>query len=193
MIFALDYFILFLIIFGINLMPAFGPPTWSVILIYSLNTNIHLAALILIGAVAAALGRFLLALGFRHLRRYVPTRTKKNLVFAGKAIENRKRNSFIALGLFALSPLPSAQLFEAAGLTGVPLAKFTATFFAGRLISYSIYSMSAKAFGETTIGETFRNSLTSPSGLAIQIGMVIVLVVLTQIDWSKYFRDNEES
>lgn len=54
-----EYLILFGIVLGINLMPAFGPPTWSVIVIYGLNTKIPVAALVVTGAVAAALGRFL--------------------------------------------------------------------------------------------------------------------------------------
>lgn len=34
-----DYLILFAIVLGVNMMPAFGPPTWSVIVLYGLNTN----------------------------------------------------------------------------------------------------------------------------------------------------------
>jgi hypothetical protein len=40
--------------------------------------------------------------------------------------------------LFAAAPLPSAQLFEAAGLARVRLRHLVAAFFVGRLVSYSI-------------------------------------------------------
>ena len=179
------YFVLFAIVLGVNLRPIFGPPTWTIIVVYGLSTHMPLAALVVIGAVAAALGRFSLAYGFQHLSRFVPAQTKKNLAAAGQVIERRKRHSFLALGLFALSPLPSAQLFEAAGLIGVPLAKFTAAFFAGRLISYSIYGATAKGIEGTTLGGAFRHALVSPVGIALQVGMIALLVLLTQIDWAK--------
>lgn len=62
-----DYLILFAIVLGVNLMPAFGPPTWSVIALYGLNTNLPVEPLVLTAAIAAALGRFILAQGFRLL------------------------------------------------------------------------------------------------------------------------------
>ncbi|MBK5264455.1 MAG: hypothetical protein JJE34_04360 [Alphaproteobacteria bacterium] len=56
-----DYLILFAIVLGVNLMPAFGPPTWSVIVVYGINTKMPVPALVLVAASAAATGRFLLA------------------------------------------------------------------------------------------------------------------------------------
>lgn len=49
------------------------------------------------------------------------------------------------MGLFALSPLPSAQLFVAAGLVDAPLVPLIAAFFAGRLVSYTIYVTAASS------------------------------------------------
>ena len=181
-----QYLILFAIVFGVNLLPAFGPPTWSIIVVYGLNSPMPITALVIIGAVAAALGRLVLAQGFRHLRRYVPAKTKTNLAAAGQALAQRKHHSFLALGLFALSPLPSAQLFEAAGLIGVGLAKFTAAFFAGRIVSYSIYAATAKRIEASTLGDTFRHALLSPIGIGVQIAMIALLVLLTQLNWQKY-------
>ncbi len=181
------YLILFVIVLGVNLMPAFGPPTWSVIVIYGLSALIPLVPLVLIGAAAAALGRFGLATAFRYLRNYVPARMKRNLEAAGRAIEGRKRHSWLALGLFALSPLPSAQLFEAAGLMGIGLLRFTGAFFAGRLVSYTIYAATAKHIQATTLGSAFRDTLVSPLGIAFQVGMIALLVAVSQIDWEKRF------
>jgi uncharacterized membrane protein YdjX (TVP38/TMEM64 family) len=182
-----DYLILFAIVLGVNLMPAFGPPTWSIIVVYGLNTTMPLPGLVISGAVAAALGRFLLAHAFRFLRGHIPARMKRNVEAAGRALERRKRHTILALGLFALSPVPSAQLFEAAGLTGIRLLPFTGAFFAGRLVSYSIYGLTAKSIEATTLGGAFRHSLVSPLGIGIQIAMIAVLVGLTQIDWEKHF------
>ena len=184
-----DYLILFAIVIGVNLMPAFGPPTWSIIVVYGLNTQMPLPGMVITGAIAAALGRFLLAHAFGLLRGHIPQSLKRNVEAAGRALARRKRHTIFALGLFALSPLPSAQLFEAAGLTGLRLLPFTAAFFAGRLISYSIYGLTAKSIEATTLGGAFRNSLVSPLGIGIQIVMIALLVGLTRIDWDKHFGD----
>ena len=185
------YLILFAIVLGVNLLPAFGPPTWTIIVAYGLNSHMPLAALVVIGAAAAALGRFSLAHAFRALRTHIPAKTVRNLSAAGQALESRKHHSLLALGLFAMSPLPSAQLFEAAGLIEVRLAKFTAAFFAGRLVSYSIYGATAKGIEASTIGAAFRHALLSPWGIALQIGMIALLVGLSQVDWHKHFGGNQ--
>lgn len=183
----LDVLILFAIVFGINLMPAFGPPSWTVIVVYGLNTKMPLAALVITGGTAAALGRYLLAHASRLMRGHVSPRIKRNLEAAGQALQRRKRHSILALGLFAISPLPSAQLFEAAGLTGIRLLPFTCAFFAGRLVSYSVYGLTAKSIEATSIGAAFRHSLLSPLGIAVQIAMLALLIALTQIDWERRF------
>lgn len=185
------YLILFAIVFGVNLMPAFGPPTWSIIALYTLNTDLRVPLVILVGAVAAASGRFLLGHATRVLGgRLLPERTRNNLDAARKALQRRKRGAIVGLGLFALSPVPSAQLFEAAGLTGVRLLGFTAAFFAGRLVSYSIYAYTAKGIRASSVGETLKGGLTSPIGLAVQIAMIAFLVALTQVDWQKLFGEH---
>ena len=181
-----DYLIFFAIVLGINLLPAFGPPTWSIIALYGLNSDLSLPLLVPIGALAAALGRLLLALAFRHLGGRLPEKTRRNLEVAREALEKRTRNTMLAFGLFALSPVPSAQLFEAAGLAGVRLLGFTAAFFAGRIISYAVYAYTARGISESSIGETFEKTLTSPIGIAIQFVMIGLLVLLARIDWAKH-------
>lgn len=179
------YLILFAIVLGVNLMPAFGPPTWSVIVLYGLGGDLRLVPLVLTAALAAALGRFLLAYAFRLLAARISGRTRRNLEAARRALERNRRGAILGLGLFALSPVPSAQLFEAAGLARVPLFGFTAAFFLGRTISYSIYAATAKGIGESSLGDSFRSALTSPLGLALQLLMLVLLVAFTQVDWAK--------
>ena len=179
--------ILFAIVVGVNLLPAFGPPTWSIIVVYELNSTIPLPVLVLTGASAAAIGRFALAHGFRLLRGHIPKKMARNVATAGEQLEKRKRHTVLALGLFVLSPVPSAQLFEAAGLTRIRLLPFTAAFFVGRVVSYSIYAAGAKGIEKSSIGDTFVHSLTSPVGIAVQVFMILLLVGLTLVDWEKRF------
>jgi len=188
-----EYLFLFAVVFAINLLPAFGPPTWSVIVMFGLSTDLPIPGIVVVGALAAAFGRFLLAHGFRLLSFRVSEETKYNLAAARSAFMRKKHHGWAALGLFALSPVPSAQLFAAIGLTNIRILPFTAAFFAGRLVSYSIYAGSAHLVAEElTLADTFREALTSPWGIAFQIAMLAMLVALAKIPWAKIFGPADE-
>ncbi len=176
---------MFVLLLGVNMMPAFGPPTWTIIVFYSLNTDLHPAEIILTGAAAAALGRYALAHGFRLLGNRLSQKTRDNLKAAREGFERNRRNGIIALALFALSPVPSAQLFEAAGLAGVKLLRFTAVFFIGRIVSYSIYTYTAHGIRHSAVGEVIAEGMTSPWGILLQVAMLGGLVAMTRVDWAK--------
>jgi uncharacterized membrane protein YdjX (TVP38/TMEM64 family) len=186
------YLALFAIVLGINLMPAFAPPTWTILVLFTLSFGAAPLPVILIGAAAAAIGRYLLATGFRMLGHRLSERTRRNLDAAGRAIERSRRNAIIALILFAVSPVPSAQLFEAAGLARLRLARFVGAFFIGRTFSYAIYVLTAVHVRDTSIGDAFRDALVSPAGIAIQIGMIALLITFARIDWAKRLGGREE-
>lgn len=186
------YLLLFAVVFGNNLLPAFGPPTWSIILLYGLNSDLPTPGIVVVGALAAASGRYTLAHAFRLLGNRVSEKRKRSLAAARAAFERRKRHGIMALALFAVSPLPSAQLFAAVGLARVPLLAFTVAFFSGRLVSYSIYAGSAKALESTSLGNSLTEHMTSPLGIALQVVMLALLVAFARIDWEKHFGPAEE-
>jgi len=97
------------VVLGINLLPAFGPPTWSGLVLYRLHSHVPALSLVLIGAMAAALGRFLFPIAFRRLRSRLSEKTKANLSAFREKLDRKKRSSVIGLALFALSPVPSAR------------------------------------------------------------------------------------
>ena len=167
-------------------MPAFGPPTWTIPALYTLNTDMPTIPVVLIGATGAALGRFLLASTFRLLASRLSARSRKNLEAARELIEQSKGKTTIALAIFVISPLPSAQLFEAAGLMRVGLLPFTVAFFAGRLGSYFIYAATASQIRESSMGEAFRGAITQPIGIAVQLIFIAALVMLMRIDWTRW-------
>lgn len=180
-----DLLILFLVVLAVNLLPAFAPPTWSIVAGYGIASSLPLPALVLTAAAAAATGRLLLAQGFRRISGVLPERLKANLDAARQVLAARSRNMKLALALFALSPLPSAQLFEAAGLTRLPLLRFTDAFFAGRLVSYSIYGLTARAVRDTTFGQALRGHLTNPLALGAELLMIALLIALLRMDWRR--------
>jgi uncharacterized membrane protein YdjX (TVP38/TMEM64 family) len=183
-----EYLILFAVVFGINLMPAFGPPTWSVIVLFGINSNLPLAGLVLVAALASSSGRFILAHGFRLFATRLSEKTRANLAAARAAFERQRNHNLLALVFFVFSPLPSAQQFGAVGLAGVRILPFTLAFFVGRLFSYTFYAGGAELVDQTTsLGDTFRDSLTSPLGIALQVVLLGALVLLAKVDWVRIF------
>jgi hypothetical protein len=170
-------------VFGVNLMPAFGPPTWALLVLFKLNWDMHPVFLVIAGAVAAGAGRLCLAIATRRLRGHRPAKRVDSLRALGERIKQHRAGSILGLSLFAISPVPSAQLFEGAGLVEVPLLPLTASFFAGRLVGYSLYLGAATA-ADRSFGSAFRSSLTSPFGVALQVAMIVAVVLLARVDWS---------
>jgi hypothetical protein len=171
------------VVFGINLLPALGPPTWAVLVFFRFRYgDIPVAALIIGGASAAATGRFLLARAFRAFGRRLPAKRTESLEVLGRVLGQSRGGLISSFVLFAVAPVPSAQMFEAAGLARIPLAPILGAFFAGRLVSYSVYVGAASA-AHQSVTKLFRQGFTSPQAIAVQVAAIAVLVVIVTVDW----------
>lgn len=177
-----EYLLVAGVVLAVNLLPAFGPPTWAVLVFLRFQLGLPAAPLIALGAIAAAVGRFLLASASRHARGRLSARRLDNLDATEKLLVGSRRRALAGLALFAVSPVPSAQLFVAAGLLKVPLVPLTAAFFAGRLVSYSLYVAAASA-ARQSLRAIVERSLTSPVSVALQVAMLAVVVALVRVDW----------
>jgi uncharacterized membrane protein YdjX (TVP38/TMEM64 family) len=190
---VLAYLAVFAIVLGVNLMPAFGPPTWTILVLYRFRSDLNPVALVALGAVAAATGRLILGYATRALRGRLSEKRRASLDAMRDRLQRHRKAGLLALFLFALSPLPSAQLFEAAGITGIQLPPLTAAFFVGRIVSYSIYMAGASAVKNTNVGHMIRTSFTSPLGIGLQLTFLALVVVLGRVDWSKRFGDDQHN
>ena len=181
----MPYVALFAIVFGINLLPAFGPPTWAVLVFTRLHWHLNPVALVLLGATAAMSGRYLLARSVRHFRARLPTRMRTNLVDAQTLIDRRRARAATLFTLFVISPLPSAQLFVAAGLLEVPLGPLTLAFCLGRLVSYAIY-LTFATLADKHLGSVLGQLLGSPWSIALQVALIVGVCLLPLINWTRY-------
>jgi membrane protein YqaA with SNARE-associated domain len=180
-------------VLAINLMPIFGPPTWAILVLFRLNSSLGLVPLVLIGATAAASGRLILGTVTGKLRNFVGPKHKANLTAAREYLNKRKSIFLFNLSFFAISPLPSAQLFEAAGLLGLNLFPVTLAFIIGRLISYTVYLVGATTLKENGVGQLIIDNLKSPFGVFIQLIGLLGIYGLTKIDWIKLLNKGSTS
>lgn len=179
------YFLAIAVIAGANLLPAFAPPTWSILVFFTLRYHMNPVALVLLGVMSATLGRAILANVFRAIRRWLPKGYVVNMESIGARIERNPRKAIGLLALFFLSPISSAQLFEAAGIIKrIALGPLLLAFAGGRLVSYSIYVSGASVLKETSLGQIIQKEFTSPISIVIQILLIIGLVALGNVKWN---------
>jgi len=179
--------LLFLIVFLLNVMPAFAPPTWMALSFIGMRYpefNPLLAALV--AATAATAGRLVLARSAQTIARsaWVRPGMRDNLAALAEKIESRRSLSAAAFLLFAFSPLPSNLLFLAYGLTRAPLWLLALPFYLGRLVSYSL------AFsGGVLVARQLDSQIgAAASGAYFLLSQLVVLGLLyafTRVNWRR--------
>jgi uncharacterized membrane protein YdjX (TVP38/TMEM64 family) len=169
-----------------NLMRACAPPTWAALVLFSLNTDLHPIVIVAVGAVCAGTGRYLLARATGLFRNRISKKSLSNLEAAQTILTENNSRKLITIGMFVLSPLPSAQLFEAAGLMGVRLLPLTVAFFSGRIVTYNFYVFGASELKAHGIGELITKEFTSVWAILFQLVMIGSVVLLTRVNWKRF-------
>lgn len=171
-------------VFVINLAPALMPPTWSILAFFLIRDGTPLLPLALGGAVAATAGRLTLALVSRRWgTRILDPGRREGLTRLGRVLEERARLALpLAVLLYSFGPIPSNELFIAAGLTRVRLAPIVAAFLAGRLVSYTLWAAGAHAVVHR-LDDVFVGYWRNAGAVAVQLALLAVLVVFARLDW----------
>jgi uncharacterized membrane protein YdjX (TVP38/TMEM64 family) len=174
------------VVFLANLAPAFMPPTWSILAFFLVRYDLPLIPLAVGGAVAASTGRLCLALVSRRWgRRWVSAERRANLSALGRWLDTRGRwTAPLAMLVYSFGPIPSNQLFMAAGLTGMRLRLIMGAFLVGRLFSYTFFTASVQMlYGK--LEEVFTEHLGNTSILLLEMVALGALVLLTRMNWLK--------
>ena len=143
--------VLFFVVFVLNVLPAFAPPTWTTMSFVGLTIpNNNFILLSVVAAIAATFGRIVLAKLSRALvrRRLLSEEARRNVDTIRLGIASRPALTFGTFLGYALSPLPSNYLFIAYGLTSLPIAFLSLPFFVGRLASYAFWIRMASRVGD---------------------------------------------
>lgn len=90
---------------------------------------------------------------------------------------------------FAVNPLPAfgpptRTVLVALRLGVARIGALVLAFFAGRVVSYSIYVGAADA-ADARLGDSLLDGLRSPAGIALQLAGLALLAVLLKVDWRR--------
>jgi hypothetical protein len=173
--------------FAINLAPAFMPSTWMVMAFFYIRFDLPLLALTLGGAAASALGRLVLARGSHAFsRRFLPGQ-RADLDELGAFLDEHRGVVGPAVFLYALSPLPTNNLFIAAGMTGVSMTAVVAGFVLSRMIANTFWVWTTnKAFD--SLGGLFTGAISGPIGITLEVIGLIAVVLTFRLPWARWIR-----
>jgi hypothetical protein len=184
---------LFFVVFVLNVLPAFAPPTWMTLSFVGLTIpNVNVIALAVVGAAAATLGRITLAKLSRRIVRHglLSEPARLNIDAIKQGIEGRRALTSTAFMAFALSPLPSNYLFIAYGLTSLPIMFLAMPFFVGRLLSYGFWVATASTVGDRLNVDWFESSAYLSAYFVLsQLLLVPAIYAFTRVDWHAAFSE----
>lgn len=173
----MEYIFLFTSVFAVGLIPAFGPPSWLFAVYFHYQQGMPFWAAVLITATATTLGRLTLAKLTKLLRHRIPKKYIDDLEYSKHLLAEKQKSFRFILGVFLLSPLPSAQLFEAAGLMNLSLLPIGSIFFVGRLVSLSFY-LSFAHLGVFSLTNAWQAGFSSPLAIAGEIVTILFIVAI---------------
>ena len=185
--------LLFMIVFLLNLLPAFAPPTWTAMSFIGLTIpDINFFWIALVAATAATCGRVVLA-RLSHVlvrKRLLSEQTQRNVDAIRFGIESRPGITFGTFLGYSISPLPSNYLFIAYGLTSLPIAFLALPFFVGRLVSYGFWLKTASTVGDRLDLDWFESAHYFVGYFLIsQLLLIPIIYCFTRIDWHAAFTE----
>ncbi len=174
-----------LIIFALNVIPAFAPPTWIVLSYFYIAEPQNILLLVLIGVTASTCGRFILAKASGKIFDISAGKEKKEeMKFLREKLHKGKWKKFLFSFFFSLGPLPSNALFIAVGATKIKLREILIGFFAGRTLGYLFLIFTTeKVF--TSLELTLEGQATMWT-IAIELIGVLAIIWFFFFDWKKF-------
>ena len=173
--------------FLINVAPAFMPSTWMVMAFFYIKFDLPLLVLTVGGAFASAAGRMLLARASTAFTRRFAGEKSSDLRDLGGFLDGHRTYVGPAVFAYSLSPLPTNNLFIAAGMTGVDMTAVVTGFVAARVLANTFWVWTThKAF--ENLGELFTGVFSGPAGVAIEVAGVVSIVLLFKVPWARWLR-----
>ncbi len=181
---VLWFVVALVVVFVINLVPAFMPSTWVVLAFFYIKYDLPLVPLGISGAIVSGFGRLYLAKGSDVLTRTFFKSKEADLRTLGNYLKEKGNVLAIVVFVYSLTPLPTNNLFIAAGMVKADMKKVLAGFWAAR-IPADIFWMYT---GNATYGNfssVFEHS-SSLSSILLQLSSLASIVLLYVLPWGKW-------
>jgi len=188
---ALSVLVCWALVFVMNIVPAFMPPTWSVLAYFRFVHHLPLIPMTVGGAAMSALGRVQLAHLSRYMGRFLPAKDQANANALASYITAHPNWRDGVTFAYSLGPLPSNQLFIAAGIARISLRRMALFFFASRAIADTFWVWTAGKVARN-LSEIFSRGVTNWQSIVAQVLSLLLVGVLFHLPWAKWLRLPDE-
>jgi hypothetical protein len=182
------YLGIFLLVFILNMVPFFMPPTWIVLstLFFLFPLQFDPLLLALTGAFASTFGRVILCRIGVASRRLMGENRRKSMDRAGQALRSKKYGGFVLTFLYALSPLPSNAFFLMMGTMKCHFFTIFLGFWLGRFISYAA-TISVAHIAFRSLADVMASQLQAV--VLVDTLAIASVIVFAFIDWEILIRE----
>jgi membrane protein DedA with SNARE-associated domain len=176
------YLVVFASALAVDLIPIFGPPAWTVMVLLLIKFNLNPWGVLAAGVPGSALGRYLLSLYIPKIsNKFIKRRKNKDLEFVGKKLGQKTWRSWLFVFIYTLTPLSSTALFTAAGVAKIKPVQIIPPFLLGKFISDAVMILTGRyAVGNTSglVHGTF-----SVKGIMTAVVGLLVIGAFLFVDW----------
>ncbi|MBI5223793.1 hypothetical protein HY990_05215 [Candidatus Micrarchaeota archaeon] len=178
-----DYLALAAFVVIINVIPAFMPPTWTILALAKINDPAFDPILLtFIGATSSTAGRAILSAYSGFFRRFFSKELMEHAKDIQQFFAKKDRELFFGTFIYSLSPFPSNLIFIANGLTKVNSTPIFGGFFIGRIVSYfTLIVISQSAV--TSLGDITQNE--QMIRIAFDVIGILAAFSVVLVDWKK--------
>jgi len=180
------FLIAMVVVFLINLSPGFMPSTWMVLAFFYIKFGLPLIPLALCGAIVSGFGRYFLARGSGWVTRTFFKRKEEELRTLGEYLEHKKGLVSGFVFAYSLLPLPTNNLFLAAGMTRINMAWVLAGFWLARLPADLLWIWTTNATF-SNMQEVFGKS-ANLLAIVLQAGALLSVALLYFLPWGKWLK-----
>jgi membrane protein YqaA with SNARE-associated domain len=186
----MTFLLLFIAVIVVNILPAFAPPTWTLLVFFLVEYKLPLPQVILLGVFGATIGRFILSQYIDWFAEHLfNKKEEENLQFLGEKIGSTPITNILFTFLYSLTPLSTTALFVAAGVAKVRILYVLIGFFFGRFISYTLLALSTRVVA-TNINNLFDGVISLESLLSAIAGLGVIFLFIF-IDWKVLFKSKK--
>jgi membrane protein YqaA with SNARE-associated domain len=123
----------------VDLVPFFGPPAWTVMVLLQWRYDLDIWWVLFMGVPGSTLGRYLYSQYIPYLSDKILSKQKsEDIRFIGERIGHKGWQVQAFVLLYTLMPLPSTPLFTAAGIAKIRPLQILPAFFVGKFTSDAI-------------------------------------------------------
>jgi hypothetical protein len=176
------------LVFLINLVPAFMPSSWMVLAFFYIKFGLPLLALTVGGSILSGLGRLALARASLILKRRFLKGKESDLDELGGFLNDHRNYVGLTVFLYTLSPLPTNNLFIAAGMVEVNMARVLLGFWAGRIPANTLLVWTTDKVFSHGLKSLFEGAYGDWVAIALQLASLGSIVLLYMLPWGRWLR-----